>query len=89
MSQGLSCPLKSSCRLLLSAPPKILEGSNNRFYAHRPMVSPPSNRPPGPLVDWWPSPFSQQVIHEIRPQIRDLQLCIYVGAVAQVCSVWF
>ena len=36
--------------LLLSAPPllrKMVEGYNNRFYAHRPMVSPPSNRNPG------------------------------------------
>ena len=35
--------------------------SNNRFYAHWPMVSPSSNRNPGPLVDWWPPPFNQQV----------------------------
>ena len=26
--------------VLLSAPPKMVEGSNNHFYAHRPMVSP-------------------------------------------------
>ena len=43
-------------QLLLSAPPlqrKMVEGSNNRFYTHRPMIS-PSNRNPGRLVDWWP-----------------------------------
>ena len=39
----------------------MVEGSNNRFYTHRPMVSPPSNRNPDPLVDWWPPPFNQQV----------------------------
>ena len=43
----------------------MVEGSNlilriNRFYAHRPIVS-PSNRNPGPRVDWWPPPFNQQV----------------------------
>ena len=30
------------------------------FYAHRPMVS-SSSRHPGPLVDWSPLPFNQQV----------------------------
>ena len=63
--------------LLLLAPPfhrRMVEGSNNRFYAHRPMLYPPSNRNPGPLVDWWPPPFNQQVphVHGSRPQIRDL-----------------
>ena len=39
--------------LLLSAPPlhpKMAEGSNNRFYAHWAMVSPPSSRHPNPLA---------------------------------------
>ena len=62
--------------LLLSTPHlhrRMVEGSNNLFYAHRPMVS-PSNRNPGPLVDWWPPPFNQQVpyLHGSRTQIRDL-----------------
>ena len=37
------------------------EGSNNRFYAHRSMLFPPSSRHPGQLVDWWTPPFNQQV----------------------------
>ena len=55
-------------------PPKNGGGANNRFYAHRPMVSPTSNRHAGPLVDWWPPPFNQQVphLHGSHPQIRDL-----------------
>ena len=53
---------------------RMVEGSNNRFYAYRPMVSPQSNWHPGPLVDWWPPPFNQQVphLHGSRPQIRDM-----------------
>ena len=62
--------------MLLSAPPlhrSVMEGSNNRLYAHRPMVS-PSNRNPDPLADWWHPPFNQQMHHRhgSRPQIRDL-----------------
>ena len=55
-------------------PPIMVDGSNIRFYAHGPMVSPH-------LVDIWarwltdgPPPFTQQVPHLYwsRPQIRDL-----------------
>ena len=35
------------CRLLR----KMVDGSNNRFYVLRPMVSPPSSQHLGPLVD--------------------------------------
>ena len=31
---------------------KMVEGSNSRFYAQRPMESPTSSRHPVPLVDW-------------------------------------
>ena len=74
--------------LLLSATP------HHRKMFLRTQVDgiPPSSRHQGLLVDWWPPPFNQQVsnLHGIRPQIRDLSLCVYVGAVEQVCCcVWF
>ena len=44
-------------------PPKIVKGSNNRFYTHQPMVSPPSNQVADPLADWRPPSFNPQVAH--------------------------
>ena len=47
---------------------------------------PPSSRHSGPLADWWPPLFNQQISHICgsRPQIRDPELCVYVGAVEYV-----
>ena len=77
--------------LLLSAPPFFGEGVQQPFL-HTPADGiPPSSRHSGPLVDWWPPRFNQQVphLHGSRPQIRDLWVCVYVGAVEQVCfCVW-
>ena len=57
-------------------PPLIMvEGSNIRLYAHRPMVS---------LIQPTGDPSIQPADSPL-PQIRDLELGVYVGAVEQVC----
>ena len=56
-------------------PPQKNGGGVQQPFLHAPADGiPPSNRNPGPLVDWWAPPFNQQVphLHGIRPQIRDL-----------------
>ena len=59
--------------------PIMVEGSNIRLYAHRPMVSPTSSQHPGPLVA---PPFNQQV-----PHIHGNLSCVFMLVQFNKCVV--
>ena len=59
---------------MMWAPPENGGGVQQPFLRTPSDGIPPSNRHLGPLVDWWPPTFNQQVshLHGSRPQIHDL-----------------